>query len=436
MHPFAPLDQAQGYQQLFEELEEMLCKVTGYDAVSLQPNAGSQGEYAGLLVIRKYNEANGQGHRDVCLIPSSAHGTNPASAQMAGLRVVVVACDDSGNVDVDDLKAKAAEHADDLAALMVTYPSTHGVFEEAIREICQIIHDHGGQVYLDGANLNALLGVCKVGEIGADVSHINLHKTFCIPHGGGGPGMGPIGVRAHLAPFLPDHPMVDGVNPAAGPDGTIGPVAAAPWGSASILPISWAYIAMMGSAGLERATQVAILSANYIARRLAPHYPILYTGQNGMVAHECIVDLRPIKESCGVSVDDVAKRLVDYGFHAPTMSFPVPDTLMIEPTESEAKRELDRFCDAMIAIRKEIAALEAGEADPENNLLSNAPHTHHLLLEGDWQKPYTKEQAFFPLHAVREDKYWPPVGRIDNVLGDRNLVCTCPPMAAYQEAAE
>ena len=436
MHPFAPLDQAQGYQQLFEELEEMLCKVTGYDAVSLQPNAGSQGEYAGLLVIRKYNEANGQGQRDVCLIPSSAHGTNPASAQMAGMRVVVVACDDDGNVDVDDLRAKAAEHADNLAALMVTYPSTHGVFEEAIRDICQIIHDNGGQVYLDGANLNALLGVCKVGEIGADVSHINLHKTFCIPHGGGGPGMGPIGVRAHLAPFLPDHPVVDGVNPSAGPDGTIGPVAAAPWGSASILPISWAYIAMMGADGLKRATQVAILSANYIARRLAPHYPILYTGQNGMVAHECIVDLRPIKESCGVSVDDVAKRLVDYGFHAPTMSFPVPDTLMIEPTESESKRELDRFCDAMIAIRREIAALEAGEADPENNLLSNAPHTHHLLLEGDWRKPYTKEQAFFPLHAVREDKYWPPVGRIDNVLGDRNLVCTCPPMAAYQEAAE
>jgi len=436
MHPFAPLDQAQGYQQLFEELEEMLCKVTGYDAVSLQPNAGSQGEYAGLLVIRKYNEANGQGHRDVCLIPSSAHGTNPASAQMAGMRVVVVACDDNGNVDVDDLHAKAAEHADDLAALMVTYPSTHGVFEEAIRDICQIIHDHGGQVYLDGANLNALLGVCKVGEIGADVSHINLHKTFCIPHGGGGPGMGPIGVRAHLAPFLPDHPMVDGVNPSAGPDGTIGPVAAAPWGSASILPISWAYIAMMGADGLARATQVAILSANYIARRLAPHYPILYTGQNGMVAHECIVDLRPIKESCGVTVDDVAKRLVDYGFHAPTMSFPVPDTLMIEPTESEAKREIDRFCDAMIAIRHEIAAIEAGEADPENNLLSNAPHTHHLLLESDWLKPYTKEQAFFPLRAAREDKYWPPVGRIDNVQGDRNLVCTCPPMAAYQEAAE
>ena len=436
MHPFAPLEQAQGYQQLFEELEEMLCKVTGYDAVSLQPNAGSQGEYAGLLVIRKYNEANGQGHRDVCLIPSSAHGTNPASANMAGLRVVVVACDDNGNVDVDDLRAKAAEHADNLAALMVTYPSTHGVFEEAIRDICQIIHDHGGQVYLDGANLNALLGVCQVGEIGADVSHINLHKTFCIPHGGGGPGMGPIGVRAHLAPFLPDHPIVDGVNPSAGPNGTIGPVAAAPWGSASILPISWAYVAMMGAEGLLRATQVAILNANYIARRLAPHYPILYTGQNGMVAHECIVDLRPIKESSGVSVDDVAKRLVDYGFHAPTMSFPVPDTLMIEPTESEAKRELDRFCDAMIAIRGEIAAVEAGDADLENNLLSNAPHTHHLLLEGDWNKPYTKEAAFFPLHAVREDKYWPPVGRIDNVAGDRNLVCTCPPIEAYQEAAE
>ena len=437
MHPFAPLDQTQGYQQLFEELEAMLCEVTGFAAVSLQPNAGSQGEYAGLLVIRKYHESRGEGGRDVCLIPASAHGTNPASAHLAGLEVVVVACDDDGNVDVGDLRAKAAEHAARLAALMITYPSTHGVFEEAIREICEVVHEHGGQVYLDGANLNALLGIGRVGEIGADVAHINLHKTFAIPHGGGGPGMGPIGVGGHLAPYLPDHPMVEGLNPAAGSDDTtIGPVSAAPWGSASVLPISWSYIAMMGGPGLTRATQVAILNANYIAHRLAPHYPVLYTGKNGMVAHECIIDLRPLKESSGVTVDDVAKRLVDYGFHAPTMSFPVPDTLMVEPTESEAKRELDRFCDAMIQIRAEIDDIEQGRADPEDNLLANAPHTHHLLLETPWSKPYTKEAAYFPLHALREDKYWPPVGRVDNVYGDRNLVCTCPPMEAYQEAAE
>jgi glycine dehydrogenase len=436
MHPFAPLDQTQGYQQLFEELEEMLCAATGFDAVSLQPNAGSQGEYSGLLVIRKYHESRGEGGRDVCLIPASAHGTNPASAHLAGLRVVVVNCDEAGNVDLDDLKAKAALHKDTLAALMITYPSTHGVFEEAIREICQVIHDAGGQVYLDGANLNALLGVCKPGQIGADVSHMNLHKTFCIPHGGGGPGMGPIGVGEHLAPFLPDHPVVDGVNPAAGGVETIGAVSAAPWGSASILPISWAYIAMMGAEGLRRATLMAILNANYIAWRLAPHFPVLYTGKNGMVAHECIIDLRPVKESCGVTVDDVAKRLVDYGFHAPTMSFPVADTLMVEPTESEAKRELDRFCDAMIAIRREIADVESGAVDPNDNLLRNAPHTHHLLLQGDWAKPYSKEQAFFPLPGPREDKYWPPVGRVDNVYGDRHLVCSCPPMDAYREAAE
>ena len=436
MHPFAPLDQTQGYQQLFEELEEQLCEVTGFDAVSLQPNAGSQGEYTGLLVIHKYHESRGEGHRDVCLIPASSHGTNPASAHMAGLKVAVVACDEAGNVDVADLRAKAAEHADNLAALMITYPSTHGVFEEAIVEICQIIHDHGGQVYMDGANLNALLGVCRPGKIGPDVMHMNLHKTFCIPHGGGGPGMGPIGVGKHLAPFLPDHPLVAGVNPAAGGAATVGAVSAAPWGSASILPITWSYITMMGGPGLRRATLMAILNANYIARRLAPHYPILYTGKNGMVAHECIIDLRPIKESCGISVDDLAKRLVDYGFHAPTMSFPVADTLMIEPTESEAKRELDRFCDAMISIRQEIADVESGKADPENNLLRNAPHTHHLLLEGTWSKPYSKEEAFFPLPALREDKYWPPVGRIDNVQGDRNLVCSCPPMEAYSRAAE
>ncbi len=436
MHPFAPLDQTQGYQQLFEELEEMLCEVTGFDAISLQPNAGSQGEYAGLLVIQKYHESRGEGHRDICLIPASAHGTNPASAHVAGLKVVVVGCDEGGNVDVSDLKAKAAEHADELAALMITYPSTHGVFEEAFVEICQVIHDHGGQVYMDGANLNALLGICLPGKIGADVSHMNLHKTFCIPHGGGGPGVGPIGVVEHLAPFLSDHPLVDGVNPAAEHGGTIGAVAAAPWGSASILPISWSYIAMMGGPGLMRATEMAILNANYIAHRLDPHYPVLYTGKNGMVAHECIIDVRPIKESCGITVEDVAKRLVDYGFHAPTMSFPVPDTLMIEPSESEAKRELDRFCDAMIAIRKEIAAVESGEADPENNLLRNAPHTHHLLLDGEWPHPYSKQDAFFPLHTLREDKYWPPVGRIDNVYGDRHLVWTCPPMESFDEAAE
>ncbi len=436
IHPFAPLDQTQGYQQLFEELEEMLCAATGFDAVSLQPNAGSQGEYSGLLVIRKYHESRGEGGRDVCLIPASSHGTNPASAHLAGLRVVVVNCDEAGNVDVDDLKAKAAQHRDALAALMITYPSTHGVFEEAIREICQVIHDAGGQVYLDGANLNALLGICKPGQIGADVSHMNLHKTFCIPHGGGGPGMGPIGVGKHLAPFLPDHPVVDGVNPAAGGAETIGAISAAPWGSASILPISWAYIAMMGAEGLRRATLMAILNANYIAQRLTPHFPVLYTGKNGMVAHECIIDLRPVKESCGITVDDVAKRLVDYGFHAPTMSFPVADTLMVEPTESEAKRELDRFCDAMIAIRREIADVESGAVDPNDNLLRNAPHTHHLLLQGDWAKPYSKEQAFFPLAGLREDKYWPPVGRVDNVYGDRYLICSCPPMEAYRDAAE
>ncbi|HMB75460.1 MAG TPA: aminomethyl-transferring glycine dehydrogenase, partial [Kiloniellaceae bacterium] len=436
MHPFAPLEQAQGYQQLFEELEEMLCQVTGFDAVSLQPNAGSQGEFSGLIVIRKYHESRGEGHRDICLIPQSAHGTNPASAQLAGLKVVVVACDDKGNVDVADLKDKAEKHKDSLAALMITYPSTHGVFEESIRVICEIVHDNGGQVYMDGANLNAMLGVCLPGKFGADVSHMNLHKTFCIPHGGGGPGVGPIGVRQHLAPFLPDHPVVEGVNPAAGSDETVGPVSAAPWGSASILPISWSYISMMGAAGLKKATQVAILNANYIARRLSPHYPILYTGKNGMVAHECIIDLRRLKETSGISVDDVAKRLVDYGFHAPTMSFPVADTLMIEPTESEAKREIDRFCEAMISIRKEIAEVESGAVDAENNVLKNAPHTHHLLLEGPWERPYSRERAFFPLHSSREDKYWPPVGRIDNVAGDRHLVCTCPPMEAYQDAAE
>ena len=436
MHPFVPADQAKGYRQLFRELEAMLCEATGFDAFSLQPNAGSQGEFAGLLTIRKYHHVRGQGHRNVCLIPASAHGTNPASATMAGLKVVVVACDDDGNVDLADLKAKAEEHGDRLAALMITYPSTHGVFEGAIRDICTIVHDNGGQVYMDGANFNALLGIAKPGEIGADVAHLNLHKTFCIPHGGGGPGVGPIGVMRHLAPFLPDHPVVLGVNREAGKDGTIGAVSAAPWGSAGILPISWCYVTMMGAAGLRRATEVAILNANYVAKRLHPHYPVLYAGKNGMVAHECIIDLRPIKEATGIVADDVAKRLMDFGFHAPTMSFPVADTLMIEPTESESKREIDRFCDAMIAIRAEVAAVEKGEMDRNDNPLKNAPHTHHLLTAEEWTHPYSREQAFFPLKGPHDDKYWPPVARIDNVAGDRNLVCTCPPPESYQEAAE
>ena len=433
MHPFAPLDQAQGYQQLLEEFEEMLCEITGYDAISMQPNAGSQGEYAGLLTIKKYHQSRGDTKRDLCLIPSSAHGTNPASAAMAGMRVIVTKCDAKGNVDVADLREKAYANKDCLAALMVTYPSTHGVFEEEICEICDIIHDNGGQVYMDGANLNAMVGLVKPGKIGSDVSHLNLHKTFAIPHGGGGPGMGPIGVKSHLAPFLSDHPVIDGVNPAAGDDGTIGAVSAAPWGSPSILPISWAYIAMMGSVGLTDATKVAILSANYIARRLEEHYPILYKGVNGYVAHECIIDLRNLTDESGISVDDVAKRLVDYGFHAPTMSFPVPGTFMIEPTESEAKRELDRFCDAMIKIRAEIEDVITGKADKQDNLLKNAPHTHDALIEDQWPYPYSKQVAFFPLTSLRVDKFWPPVGRVDNVHGDRNLICSCPPMENYMD---
>jgi glycine dehydrogenase len=435
IHPFAPADQAVGYRELLGELSAWLAEITGFDAISLQPNAGSQGEYAGLLTIRKYHEARGEGHRNVCLIPASAHGTNPASAHMAGLEVVVVGCDAGGNVDLDDLRAKAAAHAANLAALMITYPSTHGVFEEGIRDICGLIHEHGGQVYLDGANLNALVGICRVAEIGADVAHLNLHKTFCIPHGGGGPGMGPIGVKAHLAPYLPDHVVVPDVNPRAGPSGTIGQVSAAPWGSPLILPISWAYIAMMGAAGLKRATEVAILNANYVAQRLAPHYPMVYVGKNGRVAHECIIDLRQIKHACGVSAEDVAKRLIDYGIHAPTMSWPVPETMMIEPTESEAKPELDRFCDAMIAIRAEIAEIEHGTADPVDNLLKNAPHTADLLI-AEWSRPYGKEAAFYPVPGLREDKYWPPVARVDNVYGDRNVICSCPPVEAYQVAAE
>ncbi|GIL05303.1 MAG: glycine dehydrogenase (decarboxylating) [Betaproteobacteria bacterium] len=441
IHPFAPAEQAAGYAQLIDELEKMLAECTGYDAVSLQPNSGAQGEYAGLLAIRAYHRARGEGHRNVCLIPESAHGTNPASAQMCGMEVVVVKCDANGNVDVADLKAKADQHAQDLAALMVTYPSTHGVFEEAIREICEIVHAHGGQVYTDGANLNALVGVAKPGKYGSDVSHLNLHKTFCIPHGGGGPGVGPVAVKSHLAPYLPskEPPLpgngervgVKGSGKAAGP--AVGPVSAAPFGSASILPISWMYITMMGAAGLRRATEVALLNANYIARRLAPYYPTLYTGRNGLVAHECILDLRPIKDSCGISAEDVAKRLMDYGFHAPTLSFPVPGTLMVEPTESEAKHELDRFIDAMIAIREEIRAVEEGRVDREDNPLKNAPHTAAMVTAETWAHDYSREQAAFPRPELKRQKYWPPVARVDNAYGDRNVFCACPPMSAFAE---
>jgi glycine dehydrogenase len=427
VHPFAPIEQAQGYRRVFDDLERRLAAMTGYDAISLQPNAGSQGEYAGLLAIRKYHEQRGEAARDVCLIPASAHGTNAASAAMAGMRVVVVRCDDEGNADVDDLKAKAVEHADRLAGLMVTYPSTHGVYEEQIREICEIVHEQGGQVYLDGANLNALVGVARPGAFGADVSHLNLHKTFCIPHGGGGPGVGPIGVKSHLAPYLPNHPL----RPEAGPAAGVGPISAAPWGSAGILPISWAYIEMMGTDGLTHATEVAILSANYLAHRLAPHYPVLYRGANGLVAHECIIDLRPITKETGVTVDDVAKRLMDYGFHAPTMSFPVAGTLMIEPTESEDLAELDRFVDAMVAIRHEVARVAAGEWPADDNPLHNAPHTAADVATDDWTRPYSRDLAAFPVEALRYDKYWPPVGRIDGVYGDRNVMCSCPPIESY-----
>jgi glycine dehydrogenase len=428
IHPFAPADQTKGYAEMFASLEKMLCEITGFDAVSLQPNAGSQGEYAGLLAIRRYHDANKGKKRDVCLIPVSAHGTNPASAAMCGMKIVVVACDERGNVDVADLEAKAKANAANLAALMITYPSTHGVYEESIIDICRIIHENGGQVYLDGANLNAQVGLMRPAELGADVCHMNLHKTFCIPHGGGGPGMGPIGVKAHLAPHLPGHTVVKL------PSGKKGAVSAAPYGSASILPISWMYIAMMGGDGLTEATKFAVLNANYIATRLKSHFPILYTGPGGTVAHECILDLRWVKEKSGISVEDVAKRLGDYGFHAPTMSFPVVDTLMVEPTESEGKRELDRFCEAMIAIAKEIADVAEGRADKLDNPLKNSPHTHKQLM-GNWKHPYSKEQAFFPLgdHGA---KYWPPVARVDNVYGDRHLVCSCPPLEDYLQAAE
>ncbi len=440
LHPFAPQDQSAGYREMIDELERMLCAATGYDAVSLQPNAGSQGEYAGLLMIEKYHRARGEAHRDVCLIPASAHGTNPASAQMAGMRVVVVGCDRDGNVDLADLRAKADAHARDLAAIMVTYPSTHGVFEAGIVEICDIVHAHGGQVYVDGANLNALVGLAAPGEFGADVSHLNLHKTFCIPHGGGGPGVGPVACRAHLAPYLPGHralreSVVHASRTAARGSDPIGAVSAAPYGSASILPISWMYITMMGREGLTAATESAILAANYIARRLSPHYPVLYAGPGGFVAHECIIDLRPFKASSGVEAEDVAKRLIDYGFHSPTMSFPVPGTLMIEPTESESLRELDRFVDAMIAIRGEIRAIEEG-GDRVDNALKHAPHTAAHLAQDQWPHRYTRRAAAYPArNAADGDKYWPPVARVDNVYGDRNLFCSCIPVQAFADGA-
>ncbi|WP_328634091.1 aminomethyl-transferring glycine dehydrogenase [Streptomyces sp. NBC_00356] len=427
LHPFAPAEQAQGYLTLIRELEERLAEVTGYDKVSLQPNAGSQGELAGLLAVRGYHRANGDEQRTVCLIPSSAHGTNAASAVMAGMKVVVVKTADDGEVDIEDLRAKIESYADQLSVLMITYPSTHGVFEEHVADICAAVHDAGGQVYVDGANLNALVGLAKPGRFGGDVSHLNLHKTFCIPHGGGGPGVGPVGVREHLAPYLPNHPL----QPAAGPETGVGPISAAPWGSAGILPISWAYVRLMGGEGLKRATQVAVLSANYIAKRLEPHFPVLYNGPGGLVAHECIIDLRPLSKATGVSIDDVAKRLIDYGFHAPTMSFPVAGTFMIEPTESEDIEELDRFCDAMIAIRGEIERVASGEWPADDNPLRNAPHTAGML-GGDWAHTYSREEGVFPAGVVASDKYWPPVRRIDQAFGDRNLVCSCPPLDAYE----
>jgi len=427
LHPFIPLDQAEGYQIMFKRLEAWLAEITGFAAISLQPNAGSQGEYTGLLTIWAYHHAQGDDHRHICLIPSSAHGTNPASAVMAGMTVVVVECDDSGNIDLADLRAKAEQHRDNLSALMVTYPSTHGVFEEAIQEICQIIHDNGGQVYMDGANMNAQVGLCRPGDIGADVCHLNLHKTFAIPHGGGGPGMGPIGVAPHLVPFLPRHAVVPGVGSEPG----IGAVSAAPWGSASILPISYAYTAMLGPDGLTQASKIAILNANYIAKRLEPHYPVLYKGARGRVAHECIIDLRNFKHEFGVEVDDVAKRLMDYGFHAPTMHWPVMNTLMIEPTESESLEELDRFCEALISIRDEVRAIASGEMDPQSNPLKGAPHTAEVIASDSWDRPYSRDQAAFPAPWVRVSKFWPYVSRIDNVYGDRHLVCACVPIEEY-----
>ncbi len=430
LHPFAPAAQALGYRQLIGELAAALAEITGYDAVSLQPNAGSQGELAGLLAIRGYHRSKGEPERTVCLIPESAHGTNAASAVLAGLRVVVVKCGSDGAVDLGDLRAKLAAHEGSVAAIMVTYPSTNGVFEETIGEVCALVHDAGGQVYVDGANLNALVGLARPGMFGADVSHLNLHKTFCIPHGGGGPGVGPVAARAHLAPFLPGHPVLEDAGLAGAEHA--GPVAAAPYGSAGILPISWAYIKMMGGEGLRQATQVAILSANYVAKRLSGHYPVLYTGRGGLVAHECILDLRPITAQTGVTAEDVAKRLIDYGFHAPTMSFPVAGTLMVEPTESEDLAELDRFCAAMIAIRGEIAKVASGEYDQADNPLRNAPHTASMLISGDWKHLYDREVAAYPAGGDRRAKYWPPVRRIDQAYGDRNLMCACPPPEAFE----
>jgi glycine dehydrogenase len=426
LHPFAPASDAAGMLAVVADLERWLAELTGYDAVNLQPNAGSQGEFAGLLAIRAYHRGLGHGERDVCLIPASAHGTNAASAVMAGMRVVVVKCDDTGNIDLDHLRSTVDEHSADLAAIMITYPSTHGVYEDTVREVCGLVHDAGGQVYVDGANLNALIGLARYGKFGADVSHLNLHKTFCIPHGGGGPGVGPIGVRSHLAPFLPNHPL----QPSAGPATGVGPISAAPWGSASILPISWAYVRMMGADGLRRATLTAVAAANYVARRLDEHYPVLYTGVGGFVAHECILDLRPITRATGITVDDVAKRLADYGMHAPTMSFPVAGTLMVEPTESEDLAELDRFCDAMIAIKAEIDRVAEGVWPADDNPLHNAPHTA-AAIAGKWDHVYTREEAAYPTGATGP-KIWPPVRRIDGAKGDRNLVCSCPPLDAYQ----
>ncbi|GAA6526882.1 aminomethyl-transferring glycine dehydrogenase [Intrasporangium sp. DVR] len=428
LHPFAPADQSEGIRALIGDLAAWLCEITGYDAVSLQPNAGSQGEFAGLLAIHAYHQARGEGHRRICLIPASAHGTNAASAVMAGLKVVVVQTAPDGTVDMDDLRAKIDQHRDDLAAIMVTYPSTHGVYEDTITELCGLVHDAGGQVYVDGANLNALVGLAQPGRFGADVSHLNLHKTFCIPHGGGGPGVGPVAVRAHLAPHLPNHPLA----PEAGPETGVGPVSAAPYGSASILPISWAYVRLMGGAGLRHATQMAVLNANYVAARLREHYPVLYSGPDGLVAHECILDVRKITADTGVTVDDIAKRLIDYGFHAPTMSFPVAGTLMVEPTESENKYELDRFCDAMIAIRDEIEAVHKGDVPLAGSMLRGAPHTAHAIASGEWDKEYDRAAAAFPVGVDAADKYWPPVGRIDGAYGDRHLVCSCPPPEAFE----
>jgi glycine dehydrogenase len=427
LHPFAPAEDAAGLLRIISDLEAWLAGITGYDAVSLQPNAGSQGEFAGLLAIRAYHRDRGEAFRDVCLIPASAHGTNAASAVMAGMRVAVVRCDERGNVDVDHLRSAVEEHRDDLAAIMITYPSTHGVYEDTVREVCGLVHDAGGQVYVDGANLNALIGLAQYGKFGADVSHLNLHKTFCIPHGGGGPGVGPIGVRSHLAPFLPNHPL----QPLAGPSTGVGPISAAPWGSASILPISWAYVRMMGADGLRRATLTAVAAANYVAKRLDGHFPVLYAGHDGLVAHECILDLRGITKKTGVTVDDVAKRLADYGLHAPTMSFPVAGTLMVEPTESEDLAELDRFCDAMIAIRGEIDQVSAGDWSVVDSPLRNAPHTARCVA-GDWKRPYSREMAVFPA-GFTANKIWPPVRRIDGAAGDRNLVCSCPPIEAFAE---